>query len=299
MRTEDRDFLYTMYNSKLVDEAIELTSSMFSQDSFDLLEKHSNVIAEVELTKKILDVASEGRQVKDINIEVNPARVKEIMYEKLHEKLAWIFLSGAKHALENKLTEDALEVEEQHFTTDFRKNLNFAVMFAFSDNDFSISIEEGASLFCERFNSLLSKIDSAHEDIREIYIDEFNKLCGVESIKEVMKCGFATSEMKRYGYFHFTDFESVEDAFNQAKDALNYIPWDKTKNVYKSVGGEIVKTGETNRFVTGTQEEILKAIAEISDSPYENPDGKDFPYWCNGEVVVLYVKNGYLTYVIR
>ena len=105
--------------------------------------------------------------------------------------------------------------------------------------------------------------------------------------------------MKRYGYFHFTDFESVEDAFNQAKDALNYIPWDKTKNVYKNVGGEVVKTGETNRFVTGTQEEILKAIAEISDSPYENPDGKDFPYWCNSEVVVLFVKNGYLTYVIR
>lgn len=297
MKKEDRDFLYTMYNSKLVDEAIELTSTMFSQDSFDLLEKHSHVIANNELTQKLKEAISKGEEVS--GIKVDAARVKEIMYEKLHAKLAGIFLTGAKHALENKLTEDAIEVEVQHFPTDFRKNLNFAVMFAFSDNDFSISIEEGASLFCERFNNLLSKIDSVHKDIREIYIDEFNKLCEVESIKEIMKCGFATSEMKRYGYFHFTDFESVEDAFNQAKDALNYIPWDKTKNVYKSVGGEVVKTGETNRFITGTQEEILKAIAEISDSPYENPDGKDFPYWCNGEVVVLYVKNGYLTYVIR
>jgi hypothetical protein len=297
MKKEDRDFLYKMYNSKLVDEAIELTSTMFSQDSFDLLEKHSNVIANNELTQKLKEAISKGEEVS--GIKVDEARVKEIMYEKLQYKLAWIFLTGAKHALENKLTEDAIEVEEQHFATDFRKNLNFAVMFAFSDNDFSISIEEGASLFCERFNNLLSKIDSSHEDIRDIYIDEIDKLCEVESIKEIMKCGFATSEMKRYGYFHFTDFESVEDAFNQAKDALNYIPWDKTKNVYKSVGGEVVKTGETNRFITGTQEEILKAIAEISDSPYENPDGKDFPYWCNGEVVVLYVKNGYLTYVIR
>jgi hypothetical protein len=297
MKKEDRDFLYTMYNSKLVDEAIELTSTMFSQDSFDLLEKYSHVIANNELTQKLKEAISKGEEVS--GIKVDEARVKEIMYEKLQYKLAWIFLTGAKHALENKLTEDAIEVEEQHFATDFRKNLNFAVMFAFSDNDFSISIEEGASLFCERFNNLLSKIDSSHEDIRDIYIDEIDKLCEVESIKEIMKCGFATSEMKRYGYFHFTDFESVEDAFNQAKDALNYIPWDKTKNVYKSVGGEVVKTGETNRFITGTQEEILKAIAEISDSPYENPDGKDFPYWCNGEVVVLYVKNGYLTYVIR
>ena len=297
MRTEDKDFLYKMYNSKLVDEAIELTSSMFSQDSLDLLEKHSHVIAKNEITKKLKEAISKGEEV--CSIKVDEARVKEIMYEKLHAKLSWTFLTGAQYVLENKLTEDAIEVEEQHFATDFRKNLNFAVMFAFSDNDFSLSIEEGARLFCERFNSLLSKIDSAHEDIRDIYIDEFNKLCEVKSIKEIMKCGFATSEMKRYGYFHFTDFESVEDAFNQAKDALNYIPWDKTKNVYKSVGGEVVKTGETNRFVTGTQEEILKAIAEISDSPYENPDGKDFPYWCNGEVVVLYVKSGYLTYVIR
>jgi hypothetical protein len=262
-----------------------------------LLEKHSNVIANNELTQKLKEAISKGEEVS--GIKVDEARVKEIMYEKLQYKLAWIFLTGAKHALENKLTEDAIEVEEQHFATDFRKNLNFAVMFAFSDNDFSLSIEEGASLFCERFNNLLSKIDSSHEDIRDIYIDEIDKLCEVESIKEIMKCGFATSEMKRYGYYHFTDFESVEDAFNQAKDALDYIPWDKTKNVYKSVGGEVVKTGETNRFITGTQEEILKAIAEISDSPYENPDGKDFPYWCNGEVVVLYVKNGYLTYVIR
>ena len=297
MRTEDKDFLYKMYNSKLVDEAIELTSSMFSQDSFDLLEKHSYLIAKNEIVKKLKEAISKNEEV--CSIKVDEARVKEIMYEKLHAKLSWIFLSGTKYALENNLTEDAIEVEEQHFATDFRKNLNFAVMFAFSDNDFSLSIEEGARLFCERFNNLLSKIDSAHEDIREIYIDEFNKLCEVESIKEVMKCGFATSEMKSYGYFHFSDFESVEYDFKKAKDSLKYIPWDKTKNVYKSVGGEIVKTGETNRFISGTREEILKAIAEISDSPYENPDGKDFPYWCNGEVVVLYVKNGYLTYVIR
>lgn len=292
MKQEDKDFLYKMYNSNLVDEAIELTSSMFSQDSFDLLEKHSNVIAEVELTKKIL----EGKEVSDI--EVNPARVKEIMYEKLHYKLAWIFLSGAKYALENKLSEDDIEISEQHFTTDFRKNLDFAVLFDYSDNDYSIAIEEGARLFCERFNSMLSRIDSAHEDFRDIYIDEFNKLCEVESIKEIMKCGFATSEMKSYGYLHYTDLESVEDAFQKAKNALDYIPWDKTKNLYGKVGDEVVKTGEANRFITGTQEQILKAIAE-SGTPYENPDGKDFPYWCNSEVVVLYMKNGYLTYVIR
>jgi hypothetical protein len=25
----------------------------------------------------------------------------------------------------------------------------------------------------------------------------------------------------------------------------------------------------------------------------------DFPVWCNAEVVILYMKNGYLTYVVR
>ena len=82
--------------------------------------------------------------------------------------------------------------------------------------------------------------------------------------------------------------DNTEYALND--EALNAKENTKDKEVYN------IEDYSQEDF---TQEEILKAIAEISDSPYENPDGKDFPYWCNGEVVVLYVKNGYLTYVIR
>ena len=51
------------------------------------------------------------------------------------------------------------------------------------------------------------------------------------------------------------------------------------------------------RFITGTKAEIEEALKKQGD-PLENQNS-EFPVWCNGEVVILYMKNGYLTYLIR
>lgn len=53
------------------------------------------------------------------------------------------------------------------------------------------------------------------------------------------------------------------------------------------------------RFIVGTYKEILDTIKKCG-SPHKNPDPDDkFPVWCNSEVIVLYMKDGYLTYTTR
>jgi hypothetical protein len=51
------------------------------------------------------------------------------------------------------------------------------------------------------------------------------------------------------------------------------------------------------RLITGTNKEIAEAL-EKHGYPDENPT-RPFPVWCNGEVIILYMKDGYLKYVIR
>ena len=48
-----------------------------------------------------------------------------------------------------------------------------------------------------------------------------------------------------------------------------------------------------------SDEEIMNAIKKYG-SPHKNPDPDDkFPVWCNSEVIILYMKDGYLTYATR
>ena len=81
--------------------------------------------------------------------------------------------------------------------SEFHNNIDFAVLFNFGDNDFSMAMEEGAELFCDEFNKMLMQIDIYQDDIDEAkyYINSFNELCKIENIKEVMKCGFLSNRI--------------------------------------------------------------------------------------------------------
>jgi hypothetical protein len=58
-----------------------------------------------------------------------------------------------------------------------------------------------------------------------------------------------------------------------------------------------VETEKFPRFITGTNAEIAEDLKKYGD-PFEDQT-REFPVWCNGEVVILYMKNGYLTYLTR
>ena len=113
-----------------------------------------------------------------------------------------------------------------------------------------------------------------------------------------MKCGFMAERMKDCAYVRSTNkIINADDALDIVRSDMNYIPWGGDRNKYEYVNGEYKVVYTLSRFITGTNEEISEAIRKYGD-PDENPT-RPFPVWCNGEVIVLYMKDGYLTYLTR
>ena len=73
--------------------------------------------------------------------------------------------------------------------SDFRKNVDFAVFFDYSDNDFSTSIEAAAQAYCDEFNRILGQIDMYQDasclSMLNSYIKNYQELCKVSTIKEI------------------------------------------------------------------------------------------------------------------
>ena len=162
-------------------------------------------------------------------------------------------------------------------------------------------MECGAELFCDEFNRILEQIDMYVDHSKsscDYYIDKLNNLTKIETIKEVMKCGFFSEEIYKGGRYicSIPEFESTQ---KDAKQSLDYIQWDGEVNLWEKIGDDYVITETLPRFIVGTYEEISDTIKKCG-SLHENPDPDDeFPVWCNSEVIVLYMKDGYLTYTTR
>ena len=185
--------------------------------------------------------------------------------------------------------------------SDFRKNVDFAVLFNFSDNDFWKPMSVAAELYCDEFNDQLQRIDRCADSDRDIsgYVADFNKICEIDSVKEIMKCGFMSSIIKDCSASLWRKaITTAESSFNQMRRHLDYIPWNGKRKIYEYVDGKYVVVEEVDRFITGTCNDIAAALPKYG-APNDNPAGdKMLPYWCNGEVLILYMKDGHLTYDI-
>ena len=269
----DKEFLYSMYDADLVDYAMDSTKDFYRKETFEADLKLSTIVEE-----------SGG----------SPSG--ERMYKHVSDQLVFAFLHGASYAVSNKLTSTA--PSEETFS-EFHKNVDFAVLFDFSDNDFGLAMEAAAKAYCDEFNSVLRQIDmyNDHEYSRNRYIKDFNELIKPENIKEIMKCGFLANRMRHSAEVICSRIPEAVAALESIKRDLDYIPWDKYMGRWKKIGEEYVETEKFPRFITGTNAEIAEALKKYGD-PFEN-DKQEFPVWCNGEVVILYMKNGYLTYLTR
>lgn len=127
------------------------------------------------------------------------------------------------------------------------------------------------------------------EFMKKSYIEEFNKLTKIDLIKSTIKCGFLSHALLIN--------DDVTNSLETAQSELKYMPWDGKATLYKEVNGESVETGEIDRFIVGTREEITNVFNQIG-YPYTDPN-IDFPLWCNSEVLIMYMKNDCLTYIIR
>ena len=286
---EYKDFLYSIYNKELVDKAMEETTGYLTKLEFD------NDIK--QLFKEF------GGDVDDPGDAFD--KYKENIYKRYVNTLTYSFLDGVKHSVKSGQTETSILPSEISFS-DFRKNVDFAVMFYFSDNDFSSSMEAAAKQYCDAFNDVLRSIDiykDASKNTQQSYIDDFNELCKPDSIKEIMKCGFMADRMRKFGTPICSRIPKSSNAIEEVQKTLNYIKWDEDCTRWEKVGDKYVESGKMKRFITGTAAEITEALKDYG-SPYdmdeiETIEDVYFPVWCNGEVIVMFMKDGYLTYVTR
>ena len=277
---EYKEFLYSIYNQELVDNAYESTKEFY---------KKSDLESDFNFYKVVTEAGV------DEDNEINR------IYNKIYERMTYSYLEGVKHAVKSNFDDTNTKPSEISFS-DFRKNVDFAVFFDYSDNDFSTSIEAAAQAYCDEFNRILGHIDTykdACESILNSYIKDYQELCKVETIKEIMKCGFMADRMSSFSNtaVYCGKVPNYESAVQESKENVLYIPWDDKRPMWEKVGNEYVKSEEIDRFVAGTRAEIESILKKYGEPEAGWDD--DFPVWCNAEVVILYMKNGYLTYVVR
>lgn len=271
----DKEFYYSMYNKDLVDRAYEATANFFGKESFE---------ADVKLAKIAEKYNVEG--------ETTASR----LYEHMFRNMVASYLHGADYAVRNEL--GSVAPSEETFS-DYHKNVDFAVLFDFSDNDFGLAMEAAAKTYCDEFNGLLRQIDM-YDDVdlmKKSYLKEFEEICKIDNIKEIMRCGFLAQRMQDCAEVHCGRLPNADDALDMVRSDMNYIPWGGDKNKYECIDGEYKVVGTFTRFITGTNKEIAEALEK-----YGHPDEKPtrpFPVWCNGEVIILYMRDGYLTYLTR
>lgn len=274
---EYKKFLYGIYNQELVDNAY-----VSAKESYE----KSDLETDINLLKY--------EKGDDKDNEIN------CIYNKIYRHMVSSYLNGAMHAVKSNLNETDINPSEISFS-DFHKNVDFAVFFDYSDNDFSTSIEAAAKAYCDEFNRILGQIDMYANSgytcgsMLNSYIKDYQELCKVETIKEIMKCGFMADRMCPSLYCG--SIPNYESAVQKSKADVLYIPWDEKRSMYEKVGDKYVESEKFDRFIAGTREEIESILKKYGE-PEERWDA-DFPVWCNGEVVILYMKNGYLTYVVR
>lgn len=278
-----KEFLYSIYNQKLVDNAYESAKEFYKKSD---LESDFNFYKVV--TKSGLDKDSEIKEIDRI-------------YNRIYERMTYSFLEGAMHAVKSNFDDTNIKPSEISFSY-FRKNVDFAVFFDYSDNDFSTSIEAAAQAYCDEFNRILGQIDmyqDASLTTLNSYIKDYQELCKVSTIKEIMKCGFMADRLSSFSNtaVYCGKVPNYESAIQKSKENVLYIPWDGERSMWKKVGNEYVESEKFDRFIAGTRAEIESILKKYGE-PEEGWDD-DFPVWCNAEVVILYMKNGYLTYVIR
>ena len=276
-----KEFLYSIFNQELVDNAYESAKEFYKQSD---LESDFNFY-------KVLTGLDKDNETKEISR----------IYNRIYERMTYSYLEGAMHAVKSNFDETNIKPSEISFS-DFRKNVDFAVFFDYSDNDFSTSIEAAAQSYCDEFNRILGHIDTyqdACESILNSYIKDYQELCKVETIKEIMKCGFMADRMTSFSNtsVYCGKVPNYESAVQESKANVLYIPWDGERSMWEKIDGKYVETEKIDRFMAGTRAEIESILKKYGEPEAGWDD--DFPVWCNAEVVILYMKNGYLTYVVR
>lgn len=218
-----------------------------------------------------------------------------------------IYIDRLQNLIDSAEIELILKRPDSIQLSNFRRSVDFAVLFDFGDNDFCIPMETAAEFYCNEFNRLLDKIDLnehiCNDSNYNNLVDDFKKLCKLENVKEVMKCGFMSERLNGLSKSIWKDtlHDPTESSFNKMRRDLDYIFGNDKKKRWGKVDGKYIVINELDRLISGTHEDISTAIVKYGEQHW-NPAGDsedNFPVWCNDEVLVLYMKDGSLTYMFK
>lgn len=200
------------------------------------------------------------------------------------------YLFGMQHAISKKMTQEDINPIR---TSEYAKTKDFAFYFDFGDNDFGGYLETAAEQFCDEYNRLLHQIDlySQHEKPGEYSMtDSYKKdilyMEDKDNIKEMLMSLFVGAYMSnsadRAYCFSATKFSHT----NRMKNANHYVDY---------LFGHF-----DENFCIGTWEEVKKNGEEKYKEMQDADTPKEFSkYWLNGEVLIVRMTNGLLTYEIR
>lgn len=282
---EDKDLNYRYYHKELVDAAKAFAENFYKENQF------ISDIKCLELAEKLPETAEKHK--KDM---------QNLIYKQMLERFESAYLYGMQYAVANDIGSTKPGHESQ--LCQYQKDKDFAFVFKFGDNDFGNYFEYAAKLYCNGYNSLINTINTytefAPKSVKN-YIKDIDNLEKRETIIEALKLGITSytfqSDVDTYHIESMSFENSMKDANRYANEYFDFNGelqlWDKDEN------GEYIVTGTEPRLVIGTRADVEATVKNYGHPYEETMIPQDFPYWCNGEALIVYMKDGFLTYVIR
>ena len=279
------DLNYKYYHKELVDAAKAFAENYYKENSF------ISDIKYLELADKLPDTAEKHK--KDM---------QNLLYKQMLERFESAYLYGMQYAVANDIGSTKPTHETQ--LCQYQKDKDFAFVFKFGDNDFGNYFEHAAKLYCDGYNQIIGTINTytefAPKSVKS-YIKDIDNLEKREVIIESLKIGIASykfqSDVDTYHPEKMSFENSMKDANRYANEYFDFNGelqlWGKDKNC------EYIATGTEPRLVIGTRADVENSVKTYGHPYDETMIQQDFPYWCNGEALIVYMKNGFLTYVIR
>ena len=277
---ENKDLNYNFFRRELVDTARDFAETFYNENHFE-----SDVKC-LELNQKLPDDSQND--------------LKNLIYKQMVERLEYAYLLGMQYAVKNKIGSTKPSDDTQ--LCQYQKDKDFAFIFKFGDNDFGNYFEHAAEEYCDSYNDILGHI-RIYDESDKYYIKKIETLENREIIIETLKIGIASYSFKNDIDSYQPEKTSYEQSLKDVNRYVNeYFDFNGMLDVWKEDenGEEYVVPKALPRLTIGTRADVEEAL-----KTYGTPDGnnneikREFPYWCNGEALIVYMKNGFLTYVIR
>lgn len=282
---ENKDLNYEFFHKELVDIARDFAETYYKENHF------ISDIKFLELAEKLTDVSEEHK-----------TRTQNLIYKQMLDRIESAYLYGMQYAVSHEIGTTKPTHETQ--LCQYQKDKDFAFIFKFGDNDFSNYFEHAAKLYCDGYNSLLGTINSytlySPESVKS-YIKDIDNLEKREVIIESLKIGISSysfqSDIDTYHPERMSFENSMKDANRYVNEYFDFNGdmqlWDKDEN------GKYFASGTEPRLVIGTRADVEEALKTYGERDEDGGIPREFPYWCNGEALIVYMKDGFLNYVIR